>query len=84
MMRRFKRAFMSRLLRERVLLAALVALAVSIWGSGFLRRLGVALEENRRVSTELSVQAQWLERRALRRWRRPRLGTWSRRSRWMP
>lgn len=63
MMRRFKRAFMSRLLRERVLLAALVALAVSIWGSGFLRRLGVALEENRRVSTELTVQAQWLERR---------------------
>lgn len=63
MMRRFKCAFMSRLLRERVLLAALVALAVSIWGSGFLRRLGVALEENRRVSTELSVQAQWLERR---------------------
>lgn len=63
MMRRFKCAFMSRLLRERVLLAALVALAVSIWGSGFLRRLGIARQEHERVTTELSVQAQWLERR---------------------
>jgi hypothetical protein len=63
MMRRFKQAFMGRLLREKLLLTALVVLAVAIWGSGFLRRLGTAVEESRRVSTELSVQAQWLERR---------------------
>lgn len=63
MIRRFRKAFMGRLLRERLLLAAFVALAVAIWGSGFLRRLGGALEEHRRVSTDLSVQAQWLERR---------------------
>jgi len=62
-MKKLKFYFLSRLLREKVLLLALVAIAAAIWVSSFARRAQVAAREQIQVSTDLAVQGQWLERK---------------------
>lgn len=63
-MKRLRRFFLSRLLREKLLLVALLGLAVAIWGSGAVRRLGETVSEHRRASADLGEQALWLGQRA--------------------
>ena len=64
-MKKLKYYFLGRLLREKVLLLALVAIAAAIWVSSFARRVQVAVREQIQVSTDLAVQGQWLERKAV-------------------
>ncbi|MBL9195027.1 MAG: hypothetical protein JNJ82_21905 [Opitutaceae bacterium] len=59
-MKRLRDYYLSRLLREKVLLLALLAIAAAIWSSSLLRRLQVATQTHVQVGTDLAVQDQWL------------------------
>lgn len=60
----FKAFFLSRLLREKVLLVAFVAIGVVLWGSAFSKRATRTWQVHRALSVELADQKQWLSNQA--------------------
>lgn len=55
--------FLSRVLREKMLLVVFVALGAGIWGASAVERVGRKVAEVRRTSTDLAEQSMWLEQR---------------------
>lgn len=62
-MKAIKAFFLTRLLREKVLLLSFVLIALGVWGSSFLTRGTVFLREVRTMSGDLAEQNVWLTRR---------------------
>jgi hypothetical protein len=60
MTRSVRAFFLSRLLREKLLLVAFAGIAVVIWASGFSSRAGVFWRKQKATTAELKVQDQWL------------------------
>lgn len=58
-----KQFFLSRALREKILLVAFAALALLIWAGGLLNRGQKRAAEWRTVRTELATQQMWLANR---------------------
>jgi hypothetical protein len=63
MIRAFRAFFLSRSLREEVLVVAFALLLLGWWFSGFETRAGRFLHESRQTTSELNSQAQWLANR---------------------
>ncbi len=59
-MRALKAFFLGRLLREKLLLVAFVALGALMWLSNFSTRAAKSWQTQRSVTAELAVQKQWL------------------------
>lgn len=59
-----KAFFLSRLLREKILLLAFVLIGALIWLSGVGERANVRWREIKTTSTDLDVQQRWLLQRA--------------------
>lgn len=59
-----KALFLSRLLREKVLLLAFALIGAAIWLSGVAERAGVQLKTIKTTSVDLDVQQRWLLQRA--------------------
>jgi hypothetical protein len=59
-----KAYFLSRLLREKILLLAFALLGAAIWLSGVAERANVQLKAIKTTSAELDVQQRWLLQRA--------------------
>ncbi len=55
-----KAFFLSRILREKILLLAFTVLGAAIWFSSVSDRVGARLREIRRITTDLEVQQRWL------------------------
>jgi hypothetical protein len=55
--------FLSRLLREKLLLVAFAVLGVLMWFSSFSRRAGLFWRQQRATTVELAEQKQWLTNR---------------------
>ena len=64
MIRRARAFFLSRALREKVLLVAFVAIGMLWWGSAYATRLGTFWKEQRSTTINLGVQAQWIKERS--------------------
>jgi hypothetical protein len=62
-MRALKAFFISRLLREKLLLVLFVALGAVMWATNFSSRAGRAWRAHRTVANELTEQKQWLANR---------------------
>jgi hypothetical protein len=62
-MRTLRAFFLTRLLREKLLLVAFVALGVLLWLSSFSKRAGRVVQAHRTITTELTQQQQWLANR---------------------
>lgn len=62
-MRALKAFFLSRLLREKLLLAVFVALGAAMWASNFGQRAVNEWRAVRSVSNELALQKEWLGNR---------------------
>lgn len=60
----FKAYFLSRLLREKVLLVAFVAIGLVLWGSAFFKRANRQWRAHRVLTVELAEQKQWLSNQA--------------------
>jgi hypothetical protein len=60
MIRTLRIFFLTRLLREKLLLVAFMAVAVLIWISGFSTRAGLFWRVQRTTTTELKLQDEWL------------------------
>lgn len=60
MIRSLRIFFLTRLLREKLLLVAFAAVALLIWLSGFSTRAGVFLRAERATTLELKEQELWL------------------------
>ena len=58
-----KAFFLSRLLREKILLLAFTLLGAAIWLSGVGERLAAQVRAIRVTSTDLDVQQRWLSQR---------------------
>ncbi len=58
-----KAYFLSRLLREKILLVAFALLGAAIWLSGVSERVGTQWRSIRTTSTDLDVQQRWLLQR---------------------
>jgi hypothetical protein len=58
-----KAFFLSRLLREKILVLALTLLGAAIWLSGVAERVGAQVRAVRLTSTDLDVQQRWLLQR---------------------
>ena len=58
-----KAFFLSRLLREKILVLALTLLGAAIWLSGVAERVGAQVRVVRVTSTDLDVQQRWLLQR---------------------
>jgi hypothetical protein len=56
--------FLSRALREKLLLVAFVGIGLSWWGSAFSKRLGRFWVEQRTTTARLSEQAEWIKNKA--------------------
>lgn len=63
-MRALKAFFLRRLLREKILLAAFVALGALTWLSNYARRANRFWAAQRTTTAELTEQQQWLDNRA--------------------
>lgn len=62
-MRALKIFFLSRLLREKLMLVLFVALGAAMWLSAFAGRAAAAWRAQHSVSNELNVQREWLANR---------------------
>jgi hypothetical protein len=60
MIRPLRAFFLSRLLREKLLLVGFAGIAVLIWGSGFSTRAGLFWKAQRTTTGELRLQEEWL------------------------
>lgn len=63
MMRALRHYFLTRALREKLLLVAFVAIGVLWWFSAYSQRAGVFWREQRSTSARLTEQAQWIKDR---------------------
>ena len=63
MIRTLRALFLSRLLREKILLVALALVMAALWLSNLAGRFGVFLAEERHTTVSLTDQAQWLANR---------------------
>ncbi len=63
-MKALKAFFLSRILREKILMLAFVLIGAAIWLSSVSDRVGVRWREIRATSTDLDVQQRWLVQRA--------------------
>lgn len=62
-MKAIKAYFLTRLLREKLLLMALALILLGVWGSSYLTRAGVVVRDARALSGNLAEQSLWLARR---------------------
>src|ERR1043165_2276996 len=60
MIRSLRIFFLTRLLREKLLLVAFAAVALLIWLSGFSARAGVFLRAQRATTAQLKEQDMWI------------------------
>lgn len=58
-----KAFFLSRLLREKILMLGFVLIAALIWLSGVSERVGARWRAVKQTSTDLDVQRRWLSQR---------------------
>lgn len=63
-MRTLKAFFIGRLLREKLMLVAFVALGVAMWLSNFAQRANRSWQAQRALTSDLAEQAQWLASQA--------------------
>lgn len=63
MIRALRHLFLTRLLREKLLLAALATVAVLWWFSAFATRAGAFVRDTRLTTLRLAEQAQWIGNR---------------------
>lgn len=63
MIRTLRALFLSRLLREKILLVALALVAAALWLSSLAGRAAVFLVEERHTTSSLADQSRWLARR---------------------
>lgn len=63
MIRTLRALFLSRLLREKLLLVAFAAFGLLWWLSAFSSRVSAFSSQQRRTSTALAEQQQWLDNR---------------------
>jgi hypothetical protein len=62
-MKMLKAFFLTRLLREKLLLVAFVALGALLWFSSFSKRAARTLQAHRTLTNELAQQHEWLTNR---------------------
>jgi hypothetical protein len=62
-MRALKIFFLSRLLREKLMLVLFVAIAALWWGSAFAKRASVSWRSHHSLTDRLTLQKQWLGNR---------------------
>lgn len=65
MIRSVRAYFLSRALREKLLLVAFIAIGVLWWLSAFATRGGVFWRDQRLTTSRLAEQAQWIKSRTL-------------------
>lgn len=65
MIKACKAFFLSRLLREKVLMVVFIVLGAAIWLSGFSDRVGQFWREHRALKSTLAAQQQWLDSREM-------------------
>ena len=65
MIRTIRAFFLSRLLREKVLLAGFIVLAAAVWVSSIAGRTGRTIRAVRATSGSLNEQQLWLSNRAM-------------------
>lgn len=63
MIRTLRHFFLTRALREKLLLVAFVSIGVLWWISAFSKRGGTFWREQRTTTTRLAEQAQWIKNR---------------------
>lgn len=57
--------FLTRALREKLLLVAFIVIGVLWWGSAFLTRGGAFWNEQRAMTSRLKVNAEWIKNRSV-------------------
>lgn len=62
-MKSLRAFFLSRLLREKLMLVLFIALAAAMWASSFSKRAAGEWRAMRSVTTELTEQREWLRNR---------------------
>ncbi len=65
MIRAVRIFFLTRALREKLLLVAFVAIGAIWWFSAFSKRAGTFWREQRSTTTRLAEQAQWIKNRTI-------------------
>ncbi len=65
MIRNLRAYFLSRALREKLLLVVFVGIGVAWWGSAFTTRLGNFWREKRTLSARLAEQSQWIKNKTM-------------------
>ena len=60
MIRTARAYFLSRALREKLLLVAFIVIGVLWWGSSFLTRSGAFWREQRAMTSRLKINAEWI------------------------
>ena len=65
MIRTARAFFLSRALREKLLLVAFVVIGLLWWGSSFLTRGRVFWDEQRTMTSRLKVNAEWIKNKTL-------------------
>lgn len=60
-MKKLRTYFLTRLLREKILLLGLLGVAAAIWLSSWMDRVQLGVRAHSQVSTDLAVQDQWLQ-----------------------
>jgi hypothetical protein len=61
MIRRARAFFLSRALREKLLLVAFVAIGMAWWASAYATRFGAFWREQRLTTVNLAVQTEWIK-----------------------
>jgi hypothetical protein len=64
MIRTLRALFLGRLLRERIMLAALLAILALGWLSNYSTQVGRFLARHKSITSDLADQSQWLANRA--------------------
>lgn len=65
MIRTVRHFFLTRALREKLLLVAFVGIGALWWFSGYSKRAGVFWREQRTTTARLAEQAQWIKNREM-------------------
>jgi hypothetical protein len=65
MIRTTRSFFLSRALREKLLLVAFIVIGVLWWGSSFLTRSGAFWTEQRAMTSRLKVNAEWIKNQSV-------------------
>jgi hypothetical protein len=63
MIRTIRSYFLTRALREKLLLVAFILIGVLWWGSSYLTRSGAFWNEQRAMTSRLKVNAEWIKNR---------------------